>query len=942
MQRIAISFRKNKLADLYENTARIRANLSLALQLHGKESQRLSKLQSWLEAPNAADNHLHSRQKHYASTGEWFLNGNDFIKWLKTPNSFLWVHGAPGCGKSVLFSTAVEYIKSSQVNGDQDVGLAFFYFDFKDSSKQSALGMLCALLLQLSDQVHVDDFAKDLGQLNYTSKSGTTPLDVDDPIACLHRVAQRFPKIYILLDALDECPHHKERETVLAFIATVRQWGLPALHILVTSHDVIDIRGSLNPQEGQDVTMKNPNVDKDMANYVYHQLTTNPNLEQWKDNHVEIQAALIERAQGVFLYVASQLQQPLKEAQILRDLDTVLEDLPLDMHETYERLLRGVGMTNTENVRRIMTLLCYSNRPLTGREVCHALAVDLRNPARLDLEKGLLTERKLRKICGSLIEITQTKIITPFKTPAAKIAIVNIAHSLVQQYLESDAIRRHEVAAFAIDRVSANRELAQICLVYLKSALSDETTGQRDEKFPFAPFAAMEWFHYYAACQNKDSDLKDLAFDLFHDGKGGCFSAWVDLNDVDTAWGTFAISEQVMHHRGPPIYYASLLGLDDIAERIVATDCDINAQGGRYGNALRVASLKGHTAVVQVLLKYQADVNIQSGECGTALLAASLTGHKDVVDVLLSHNADVNIQSGDYGTALQAASCKGHKEVVQALLKSEADINAQGGRYGNALRVASLYGHKEVMQLLLEHGAQISPNGLSQELQTASIRGDEKRVDELLNLGQQISNDHVQIAIDSALLYASLICHENAVKLLLKKGANVNARGGNLGNPLYCASLTQREMLGQAAYQFLREGMEGFAVKTLTAGNARAASLMSPILHEEGSIRRLFEIMTAMFVDDLSTNGSPQGDALLNLALENSEKVVEILLANGADVNARGGKYSNALQAASHIGNEKAVKILLAKGADVNAKGGFHGSALKAALAGGHKRVEQI
>lgn len=63
----------------------------------------------------------------------------------------------------------------------------------------------------------------------------------------------------------------------------------------------------------------------------------------------------------------------------------------------------------------------------------------------------------------------------------------------------------------------------------------------------------MEWFHYYAACQDKDSDLQNLAFDLFHDGKGGCFTSWIELHDVDSTLGklSYANPGQVLNHKGP-------------------------------------------------------------------------------------------------------------------------------------------------------------------------------------------------------------------------------------------------------------------------------------------------------------------------------------------------------------------------------------------------------
>jgi len=58
------------------------------------------------------------------------------------------------------------------------------------------------------------------------------------------------------------------------------------------------------------------------------------------------------------------------------------------------------------------------------------------------------------------------------------------------------------------------------------------------------------------------------------------------------------------------------------------------------------------------------------------------------------------------------------------------------------------------------------------------------------------------------------------------------------------------------------------------------------------------------------------------------DKIIELLLSKGADVNAQGGYYSSALQAASYGGHDKTIELLLSKGADVNTQGGDYGSAL--------------
>ena len=87
--------------------------------------------------------------------------------------------------------------------------------------------------------------------------------------------------------------------------------------------------------------------------------------------------------------------------------------------------------------------------------------------------------------------------------------------------------------------------------------------------------------------------------------------------------------------------------------------------------------------VVKLLLSKGADVNAQGGRYGNALQAASFAGYKEIVEQLLSNEAEVNAQGGDYGTALQAASSKGYTEVVELLLSKGAEMNAQGKEYSN-------------------------------------------------------------------------------------------------------------------------------------------------------------------------------------------------------------------------------------------------------------------
>lgn len=87
--------------------------------------------------------------------------------------------------------------------------------------------------------------------------------------------------------------------------------------------------------------------------------------------------------------------------------------------------------------------------------------------------------------------------------------------------------------------------------------------------------------------------------------------------------------------------------------------------------------------------------------------------------------------------------------------------------------------------------------------------------------------------------------------------------------------------------------------------------------------------------------GGQWGSALRAASYYGHSKVVTQLLDARADVNDNGKGWGTALQLASEAGHVEVVRQLLCAGADVNATGGRWGNALKAASYGGHELVVQ-
>ncbi|KAJ5757468.1 uncharacterized protein N7511_006162 [Penicillium nucicola] len=850
-RRVTYPFRKSTLQKIEEDVGEIRESLLFALNvLHFKShnlvedeisavrsllertnsSQISFIIRAWLQAPDAFINHNAAYAKHHPKTGLWFTDGYSFTNWLVERNSFLWLNGFAGCGKSVLCSAIIQC--TLHESEKSDVGIAFYYFAFSDDSKQDAHGMLRALLLQLS--VQFPDGEKELEQLCKLSKSSTPSTKA--LLETLRNFFERFQDSYIVLDALDECPQDTTRDDVLRVIQEIRDWRLPGVHLLVTSRDQLDIRRSLNPNQNCDIPIKSPGIEKDISDFISYQLATDTKLQRWKVRHTEIQKRLTQDAQGVFRYVECQLNS-FRRAKNRNQLDESLRTLPRDLDETYERMLCGIDEAYVEDVRRVLTVLSLAIRPLTVDELIDAHEVELGESPSLDREGRSYEENDLVEICLGLIEIVTTddpierEIIITDKTDEETVSttrIVRIAHFSVQEYLQSDRIRQQKAATFAIKRKSANAELTQICLAYLLDPTLSE--GVVDEvklrDFPFAGFAAMYWHRHYQNSEEAKINSTKLMLDIFQN-ETNSFVTWVRLYAVDRPWEEIPTSQSV-EDIASPLYYASFLGLEVVLNTILATDykssdlcglvnaqggyfgnalqaaswkgheevvlmlldhgADMNAQGGRFGNALQATSSQGHKNVVSMLLDHGAGVNAQGGHFGNALQAASCGVHKDVVSILLDHGADVNTQGGAYGNALQAASYRGNREVVSILLDHGADVNTQGGAYGNALQAASFMGYKEVVSILLDHGADVNAQGgrYGNTLQAASYRGHREVVSILLDHGADVNTQGG--AHGNVLQAASYGGHKEVVQMLLDHGADVNAQGGRYGNALHAAS----------------------------------------------------------------------------------------------------------------------------------------------------------
>ena len=187
--------------------------------------------------------------------------------------------------------------------------MAYFYFDFKDLRKQTCRDLLLSLVSQLSTRS--SSCCGILHRVYEAHDNGTRQPSDDTLKECLKQMLRlRSPvqgRIFIVLDALDECPDSftfpSPRDEVLQLLKELVNLHLPGLHICTTSRPEVDIRAVLEPLAFRSVSLHDESGQKvDIADYVRNVVNSSPStaMKRWRveDKNLVIET-LTERADGM-------------------------------------------------------------------------------------------------------------------------------------------------------------------------------------------------------------------------------------------------------------------------------------------------------------------------------------------------------------------------------------------------------------------------------------------------------------------------------------------------------------------------------------------------------------------------------------------------------------------------------------------------------------------
>jgi len=286
---------------------------------------------------------------------------------------------------------------------------------------------------------------------------------------------------------------------------------------------------------------------------------------------------------------------------------------------------------------------------------------------------------------------------------------------------------------------------------------------------------------------------------------------------------------------------------------------------------------------------------IAAGGGGPLVIDAVRNLDKEALRALVQRKADVNAAEADGTTALHWAAYLDDVESADLLIRAGAKVSAATDLGVTPLWTASLNGSEAMVRRLLKAGADPNAALLAGEtpVMVAARTGNPAVVEQLLARG---GNANARGARgQTALMWAVSEKHPDAVKVLLAHGADVHARS-NVWSEVMAVPPHGHLDYNRA----IPHGGDTALMFAARAGDLASAKLL---------------VAAGASVNDADAWGV---SATTMAAHAGHRDVVEFLLDRGADPNAAQAGFS-ALHAAVMRRDERMVDALLAHGADANA-----------------------
>ncbi|KAI0482519.1 hypothetical protein GGR56DRAFT_191479 [Xylariaceae sp. FL0804] len=483
------------------------------------------RLQSWIGAPTS----LHLRTAHDdaqklrdAGTAEWVFKSDEFLAWNRSTASsdsdnpyenFLFVTGNPGSGKTVLASSSLDWMRSSENSVYENCGIGHYFFSYRSAPTRSRVLAYATILSQILDQYRdckqiIDIFSFPLTDEMYSVKSlkANAKASASDLLDLLTFVARRLANLVVMLDGLDESD---EPETIITDISRAFE-GTNSKIIIFTRPNVQLLTSVAGFRR---IAITRNKVERDIQTYLSRRLNNfrSRRLLTQVDDLEGLVDHLLQASNGMFLW--SRLMMDYISSPSLNRQSRLDALYSVSRHETLDemwfRILKHIaGKIEPERrmASRLFSWIIWAAHPLSPCQMLdvihyHTSPTNMggQGESSYPSDADVLEFREaVPLISASLVEESQDSDSFRF------------IHKSVADFLKTFSTQPHhqksDVDIFACPEAQTNDQLAAECLTYLLNRLPTQPLSgdmrlnvsriQIVKTNAFLEYATTYWIHH--------------------------------------------------------------------------------------------------------------------------------------------------------------------------------------------------------------------------------------------------------------------------------------------------------------------------------------------------------------------------------------------------------------------------------------------------------------
>jgi Cdc6-like AAA superfamily ATPase len=263
---------------------------NVATLVRDQADQTRQTILNWITPIDFAPQQSDFISRRQAGTGQWLLDSAEFARWRESSGQTLFGRGIPGAGKTILTSIVVAEV-SAQFENDASVGIAYLFCNYQRQHEQKLGDLLASLLKQLTqEQQCLPDEVKTLYEQHRDKRTRPSPSSLT---RVLRSVTAAYSRIFIVVDALDECSSDGCRQELLSALFDLRERC--GANLLITSRPISSIEAEFEASPTLEIRAS----DEDVRRYLEGSMCRLPGfVVRSPDLQEEIKTKIIEAVDG--------------------------------------------------------------------------------------------------------------------------------------------------------------------------------------------------------------------------------------------------------------------------------------------------------------------------------------------------------------------------------------------------------------------------------------------------------------------------------------------------------------------------------------------------------------------------------------------------------------------------------------------------------------------